>query len=290
MAISETTTGVKNSSKSSFLSTLLYGKNRFSKGDKTENTVVYKYGNFGIFLIGILIVGGLVLAARIYQEVYGFSAGLDSMSEDFQKYWMTLVKGELIVIFSVNIVIWAYLWMTRERDMDNVPPMLQLKRYINLVLWILSYTFIVYWTTSFFAYADGAWHQTVLRDTSFTPSHNILFYGCIPLYLTTGVGGFLYAMTRLPAFGRGISVAYTFAVLGPALILPNLGFNEWGHAYWMTEEIFSHPLHWGFVVLGWNALAIGGVLMQIVIGMSLCYKKMNQKFEDNSNSEFTAKL
>ena len=97
-------------------------------------------------------------------------------------------------------------------------------------------------------------------------------------------------MTRLPAFGRGISIAYTFAVLGPALILPNLGFNEWGHAYWMTEEIFSHPLHWGFVVLGWNALAIGGVLMQIVIGMSLCYKKMNQKFEDNSNSEFTAKL
>ena len=290
MAISETTTGVKTSTRGSFLRALLYGKNRVNNNEKTTNNVVYKYGNFGIFMIGILIVGGLVLAARIYQEVYGFSAGLDSMSEDFQKYWMTLVKAELIVIFSVNLVIWAYLWMTRERDMDNVPPSLQLKRYINLVLWILSYTFIVYWTTSFFAYADGAWRQTVLRDTSFTPSHNILFYGCIPLYLTTGVGGFLYAMTRLPAFGRGISIAYTFAVLGPALILPNLGFNEWGHAYWMTEEIFSHPLHWGFVVLGWNALAIGGVLMQIVIGMSLCYKKMNQKFEDNSNSEFTAKL
>ena len=26
-------------------------------------------------------------------------------------------------------------------------------------------------------------------------------------------------MTRLPAFGRSISIAYTFAVLGPALIL-----------------------------------------------------------------------
>ena len=103
----------------------------------------------------------------------------------------------------------------------------------------MSYTFIVYFTTSYFAYADGAWHQTVLRDTSFTPSHNILFYGCIPLYLTFGVGGFLYAMTRLPSFGRAISIAYTFAVLGPALILPNLGFNEWGHAYWMTEEIFQ---------------------------------------------------
>ena len=283
-----------------FVDSILHGrgskKSPSKKKYSTEKTpwyagtVMYKFGNFGLFMFGIMVVAGLVAGARIYQGLYGFEYGLDSMSQGFQDYWMTLVKAELIVIFSVNIVIWAYLWMTRERDMDNVPPALQLKRYINLVLWILSYTFIVYWTTSFFAYADGAWHQTVLRDTSFTPSHNILFYGCIPLYLTSGVGGFLYAMTRLPAFGRGISIAYTFAVLGPALILPNLGFNEWGHAYWMTEEIFSHPLHWGFVVLGWNALAIGGVLMQIVIGMSLCYKKMNNKFEDNSNSEFTAKL
>ena len=286
MAITDTHS---SKGKTSIIKGLLYGKNR-AQITENDESVVSRYGNFGIFLIGFLVVGALVLSARIYQEIYGFSAGLDSMSEDFQTYWMTLVKGELIVIFAVNIVIWTYLWMTRERNMESVAPKVQLKRYINLVLWILTYTWIVYWTTSFFAYADGAWHQTVLRDTSFTPSHNILFYGCIPLYLTFGVGGFLYAMTRLPAFGRGVSVAYTFAVLGPALILPNLGFNEWGHAYWMTEEIFSHPLHWGFVVLGWNALAIGGVLMQIVIGMSLCYKKMNKEFADNSNSEFTAKL
>jgi methane/ammonia monooxygenase subunit C len=31
------------------------------------------------------------------------------------------------------------------------------------------------------------------------------------------------------------------------------------------EELFSAPLHWGFVVLGWSALALGGVLMQIVL-------------------------
>lgn len=255
-----------------------------------NKSVVYRFGNFGIFLIGIMILTSLVAGARIYQGLYGFEYGLDSMSEDFQTYWMTLVKGMLIVFFSFNVCLWTYLWVTREKDMANVSPNTALKRYINLVLWILSYTFIIYWVTSFFAYADGAWHQTVLRDTSFTPSHNILFYGGIPLYLTFGVGGFVYAMTRLPSFGRGISVAYTFAVLGPALILPNLGLNEWGHAYWMTEEIFSHPLHWGFVILGWNALAIGGVLMQIVMGMSDCYKKLNTKFKDNSNSEFTANL
>jgi methane/ammonia monooxygenase subunit C len=60
---------------------------------------------------------------------------------------------------------------------------------------------------------------------------------------------------------------HVFAVVGPFLILPNLGYNEWGHAYWLTEEIFSHPLHWGFVILGWNALALAGVLMQIIARM-----------------------
>ena len=49
------------------------------------------------------------------------------------------------------------------------------------------------------------------------------------------------------------------------MILPNVGFNEWGHAFWFMEELFTAPLHWGFVVLGWSALALGGVVGQIVL-------------------------
>jgi len=30
------------------------------------------------------------------------------------------------------------------------------------------------------------------------------------------------------------------------------------------EEYFSAPLHWGFVVLGWSVLALGGLLVQIL--------------------------
>ena len=162
-----------------FVDLILHGKGTKKSPSKKKystektpwyaGTVIYKFGNFGLFMFGIMLVAGLVAGARIYQGLYGFEYGLDSMSQGFQDYWMTLVKAELIGIFAFNIVVWSYLWFTRERDMDNVPPQLELKRYINLVLWILSYTFIVYWTTSYFAYADGAWHQTVLRDTSFTP-------------------------------------------------------------------------------------------------------------------------
>jgi methane/ammonia monooxygenase subunit C len=52
------------------------------------------------------------------------------------------------------------------------------------------------------------------------------------------------------------------------MILPNVGLNEWGHAFWISEELFVAPLHWGFVVLGWTGLCLGGVLMQVVFRCS----------------------
>ena len=233
----------------------------------TQQAARFSYMNLGLFSLALIILTVVYVGLRIYQQLYGWTAGLDATSPEFQTYWMTLVKIEVPLLFGLCFLTWGWLWFTRERNMARIEPREEMRRHVNLVLWILIYTFTFYWTGSFFAEQDGVWHQTVVRDTSFTPSHNVLFYACIPIYMFFGVGGFLYGMTRIPQFGRGISIAYVLAVLGPALILPNLGYNEWGHAYWLTEEIFSHPLHWGFVVLGWNALGIGGVLMQIVIRM-----------------------
>ncbi len=49
-------------------------------------------------------------------------------------------------------------------------------------------------------------------------------------------------------------------------ILPNVGLNEWGHAFWFVDKLFSAPLNRGFVTLGWCGLfgAAGGVSAQIV--------------------------
>lgn len=71
-------------------------------------------------------------------------------------------------------------------------------------------------------------------------------------------------------------------MLGPGLILPNLGFNEWGHAFWMTEEIFSHPLHWGFPILGWTGLALGGLFIQVIGRMAELFKEVGGT-ADNAN-------
>ncbi|HWF60966.1 MAG TPA: methane monooxygenase/ammonia monooxygenase subunit C, partial [Nitrospira sp.] len=46
--------------------------------------------------------------------------------------------------------------------------------------------------------------------------------------------------------------------------------SEWGHAFWFVDELFSAPLHWGFVTLGWCGLfaSAGGVAAQIISRMS----------------------
>ena len=216
------------------------------------------------FALAMTAIAALYIAARLYQQAFGFSKGLDATAPDFSTYWMTFFKIETPVLYAACLLNWAYLIFTRDRNLAALAPADELRRYFVLTTWLVVYSWTFFWTGSFFADGDGVWHQTTLRDTPLTPSHIVLFYGTIPVYLFVGVGSFLYAMTRIPAFCRGISLMHVFAVTGPFLILPNLGFNEWGHAYWMTEEIFSHPLHWGFVVLGWNALALAGVLMQII--------------------------
>ena len=223
--------------------------------------------DYTMFLLAFVILSAVYVGYRMYQQANGMTVGLDSTDPAFETTWMKLFYIQLPVLFSCAIAVQIYLIATRDRAIDHVTPAVELRRYFYLTMWLVVYTFTFYWTGSFFAEGDGNWHQTVLRDTPITPSHIVLFYACIPIYLMFGVGSFVYAMTRIPAFCRGISLMHVFAVVGPFLILPNLGYNEWGHAYWLTEEIFSHPLHWGFVILGWNALALAGVLMQIISRM-----------------------
>lgn len=216
-----------------------------------------------IAVLVILGLNALYIAARVYQNVYGWAAGLDSTLPEFQTYWMNLLWAEIIAWPLVAMVLWGYLWQTRDRQLDRLAPAVELKRYFSLLAWFLVYTCAVY-ATAFFAEQDAAWHQTVVRDTSFTPSHIILFYGTIPLYFVIGMGAFLYAMTRLPRYAARISIPLAIAVGGPFLILPNLGYNEWGHAFWLVEETFGAPLHWGFVVLGWSGIALGGIFGQVL--------------------------
>ncbi len=59
-------------------------------------------------------------------------------------------------------------------------------------------------------------------------------------------------------------LAYINRMTTTGMVLPSVAYNEWGHAFWLMEELFIAPLHWGFVALAWGFMAALGV-----IGLSL---------------------
>ena len=214
--------------------------------------------------IGLGVMFAFYLVVRIYEQIYGWSAGLDAFAPAFQTYWMNILWTEIPLETLAFFGLMGYLWKTRDRDIAHVKPREELRRYMVLLAWLGMYGSALYWGASFFTEQDGTWHQTVIRDTDFTPSHIIEFYMSYPIYIIMGCGGFMYAKTRLPYFAKGYSVAYLILFIGPFMIFPNVGLNEWGHTFWFMEELFVAPLHYGFVFFGWMALAVFGVTLQIL--------------------------
>jgi len=215
---------------------------------------------FAVLAVLITIFGSY----RIYQNTTAFTVGLDYFSEDFQKYWMTLLYLQLPVLFGTMIALVAWLWRTRDRNLDKLAPAEELRRYFVLLAQIMVFGIVAYLTASPFTEADAAWHQVTVRDTDFTPTHIVLFYFGIPMFIGAGVVAFTYARTRIPQFANKLSLPFALVVAGPIMIMPNLGLNEWGHTFFYAEELFAAPIHWGFVLLGWATFAAGGLVVQIL--------------------------
>jgi methane/ammonia monooxygenase subunit C len=213
---------------------------------------------------------------RWYEGVFGWSAGLDAFAPEFDTYWMTILKFEVPLEFLCAGSIAAWMWKTRTRDMASVSKREILRRHFHHFVWLVAYAEAIYWGASYFTEQDGTWHQTIVRDTDFTPSHVIEFYMTYPIYIITGIGAFMYAYTRIPFFNKAVSLPYMLVVIGPFMIFPNVGLNEWGHTFWWMEELFVAPLHYGFVFFGWFALGILGLFRHIfedlsdLIGKDVC--------------------
>ena len=219
------------------------------------------WGIFGKVIIG-LVLG--YAAARVYLHNFAFTVGLDYFEPEFAIYWMRIFWLQIIACSIVFAAVVVYLWRTRELSPDTVTPEVELSRYFKFITWLTAYTLVVMITGPIAGESDAAWHQVVIRDTDFTPTHIGLFYLCFPALIITGVGAFLYAKTRLPEHSNKYLLALGVAIGGPILTMPNVGFNEWGHTFFYAEELFNAPVHWGFAGLGLALLALGGVVIHIV--------------------------
>ncbi|MGH2603605.1 MAG: methane monooxygenase/ammonia monooxygenase subunit C, partial [Dehalococcoidia bacterium] len=181
-------------------------------------------------------------------------------------YWLTLFAFNILVLPMVAGAWYGWLLLTGPRA-KRVPltPTVETQRIWRMWLILAAFCMAAYWGGSYFAEQDAAWHQVTLRDTAFTPSHIALFYGAFPLMIYLSFGAFLYARTRLPHLygsGRAFPVSYAFVVGGSMLLVFQVAFNEFGHTFWETEEIFSAPLHWPFVLFAYLIIATFAVWFQ----------------------------
>jgi methane/ammonia monooxygenase subunit C len=216
------------------------------------------------------IIAGVALvylASRIYLHSYAFTKGLDYFEPEFAAYWMSMFWAQAILCTTLFFGVVGYLWFTRERSPETVTPEVELSRYFKFIAWLVGYTLVVLILGPIAGESDAAWHQVVIRDTDFTPTHIGLFYLGFPALMIFGAGAFFYAKTRLPMHAKKTLIPLGIAIGGPVLVMPTVGLNEWGHTFFYAEEIFGAPIHWGFAALGLALIALGGVVVHLIIRM-----------------------
>jgi methane/ammonia monooxygenase subunit C len=214
-----------------------------------------------------------LLAANVFLWVwdyeFAFTAGLNSASRAFTLHYRTLFWGELLTL-GIFTGVW-YGWLVRNgRALAGQPiePKEEVRRIA--VLWgIIGATSLsLYIEASFWPNWDGAWHQTMVRDTALTPTHIPMFYFFFPLSMILAIGAYLYGRFWIPAvYSPQKGFPWSFFLLIAAAVLESVqvAFNEWGHSLWLSEEFFSVPFHWPFVTYGWLASGMFAVWGETII-------------------------
>jgi len=67
-----------------------------------------------------------------------------------------------------------------------------------------------------------------------------------------------------------------------------VAFNEWGHSLWMSEEFFSVPFHWPFVIYGWLAGGMFAVWGETILRLFQIEKEARRSEELPVVEEHTA--
>ena len=215
----------------------------------------------------ILSVATIALVAyRYYMEATSFTVGLDYFEPEFELYWMNMLYVQGIVIPLLGAIGLPLVWFTRpaQDEVLAMAPERELSYYILIFTIVAASSILVVCVLGIWVEADAAWHQVTIRDTDFTPTHIQLFYGLIPIAAVGIVLGLVWLHTNMPDYVNRVSVPLVIMAAAPLLIMPNLGYNEWGHTFFYAEELFAAPVHYGFVVLGWGLFAVGGFLLECI--------------------------
>lgn len=187
---------------------------------------------------------------------------MDSFSDEFQTYWMSIFYTEIVAIPVLGGLGALALWLTRDRDIMALSPHDELRRFYAMFGILTVAAIAIVSALGLLTEADAAWHQVVVRDTDFTPTHIFLFYLGIPAAWGALILAWIWVHTRLPIFANRISVPFSVAILGFMMVGPVVAFNEWAHTFFYAEELFAAPVHWFFVLAGFFLVFLIGFVAQ----------------------------
>ncbi|HEY8476178.1 MAG TPA: methane monooxygenase/ammonia monooxygenase subunit C [Chloroflexota bacterium] len=216
-------------------------------------------GGWRTLLIGSAVITVVFIGLTVWSFQW-WREGLDAASAGFDRYWRRLFWVELAADGLIAGVWWG--WLIRSgRALAARPVTVADKVRRTAIFWgyIAFSSMVLYWMAGYWPNWDGAWHQTVVRDTALTPPHITMFYFTFPLGIITTVATYLYGMTRLPevySLRKGIHWAFFLLISASVLETMQVAFNEFGHSWLIVEEIFAVPYHYPFVTYGWLA---GGI-------------------------------
>ncbi|HJO36733.1 MAG TPA: methane monooxygenase/ammonia monooxygenase subunit C, partial [Gammaproteobacteria bacterium] len=208
------------------------------------------------------LVFAALTAVKWYQHAFSWSVGMDSFSDEFQTYWMSIFYTEIIAIPVLGGLGALALWLTRDRDIMSLSPHDELRRFYAMFGILTVAAIAIVSALGLLTEADAAWHQVVVRDTDFTPTHIFLFYLGIPVAWGALILAWIWVHTRLPIFTSRISVPFSVAILGFMMVGPVVAFNEWAHTFFYAEELFAAPVHWFFVLAGFFLVFLIGFVVQ----------------------------
>ncbi|MGH9022033.1 MAG: methane monooxygenase/ammonia monooxygenase subunit C [Acidimicrobiia bacterium] len=68
--------------------------------------------------------------------------------------------------------------------------------------------------------------------------------------------------TRVYHRSKGFPLTWILMLSAGLLLMTQVTMNEWSHSFWITQEIFSAPLHWPFIWFAYLYASIFAVWFQ----------------------------
>ena len=93
-----------------------------------NNKSSWRWVNKSVIVVGITGVAALTVAARIYEQIYAWKAGLDATAPEFQTYWMHMLYAIFVFEAILSAGLWGYVWFSRPKDLDRLKPREELRR------------------------------------------------------------------------------------------------------------------------------------------------------------------